>query len=124
MSATRVRRPSRYSGIAQPAGSADPDANAGRRRAARSYCSIEIRDRDPISVGGVAEAASRARWRLVADFAFSPQFAYLGEQYGSSGGTGNIGGVTSGGGASRCSKRFWAQFHACAPAREPWKGGM
>ena len=51
MSATRVRRPSRYSGIAQPAGSADPDANARRRRAARSYCSIEIRDRDPISVG-------------------------------------------------------------------------
>ena len=47
MSATRVRRPSRYSGIAQPTGSADPDANAGRRRAARSYCSIEIRDRDP-----------------------------------------------------------------------------
>ena len=47
MSATRVRRPSRYSGIAQPTGSADPDANAGRWRAARSYCSIEIRDRDP-----------------------------------------------------------------------------
>ena len=62
MSATRVRRPSRYSGIAQPAGSADPDANAGRRRAARSYCSIEIRDRDPSVYMGTTQGSKQQTW--------------------------------------------------------------